>query len=164
MDVPLLGDIVFRKVFAEEKSSEPTLRALLNAILDLKGPHRIAELEINDPHLLENFDDKTSILDVKATDNRGYRYNIEVQLLYHPNFPERCLHYLTRLFNENFSKGQAYSEIRRTVAIALLESVDNQCRVESAFSPQKQGTRREQRRRSGATSSSAADERRSSWG
>jgi predicted transposase/invertase (TIGR01784 family) len=140
MDVPLLRDIVFRKVFAEETSSEPTLRALLNAILGLEGSDRIAALEINDPHLLENFDDKTSILDVKATDNRGYRYNVEVQLLYHPNFPERCLHYLTRLFNENFSKGQAYSEIKRTVAIALLdypfekELMHNIYRMRSLFS------------------------------
>ena len=93
MDIPLLRDIVFRKVFAEERTSEPILRALLNAILGLQGKERIASLEINSPQLLDSFGGKNSILDIKATDDRGHRYNIEVQLLRYPNFHERCLYH-----------------------------------------------------------------------
>lgn len=121
MDVPLLRDIVFRKVFAEEKNSEPILRALLNAILGLTGEKRITSLEINDPHLLDNFDGKNSVLDIKATDQRGYRYNIEVQLLRHAYFPERCLYYWGRLYSENFKKNAPYSQLKRTLVIAIVD-------------------------------------------
>jgi predicted transposase/invertase (TIGR01784 family) len=121
MKIPLLRDIVFRKVFAEEKTSEPTLRALLNAILGLEGKNRILSLEINDPNLLQSFGDKNAVLDVKATDSLGHRYNVEVQLLRYPNFHERCLHYWARLFNENFVVGEPYSKLRRTICIAILD-------------------------------------------
>ena len=60
------------------------------------------------------------MLDVKATDNLGFRYNIEVQLLRYPNFHERCLHYWARLFNENFKEGEPHSRLRRTVCIAIV--------------------------------------------
>ncbi len=57
------------------------MRALVNALLDLNGPDEIVELIFLNPISEKEYvDDKGPIFDLKARDNQGRQYNVEVQL------------------------------------------------------------------------------------
>lgn len=120
----LLNDILFKIVFGSE-SSEPVLRALLNALLHLEGEQRILELVILNPNIdKEYLSEKGPILDVKARDEAGRQYNIEVQL--NPGLGEyiaRSVYYTTKFFCEQLQRGDDYNSLRRTVSISLLDFV-----------------------------------------
>ena len=65
------NDVAFKRLFGIEEH-KPLLVSFLNAILDLKGPLQIKEIELlpqeQIPLLKEG---KKSILDVKCTDDMG---------------------------------------------------------------------------------------------
>jgi predicted transposase/invertase (TIGR01784 family) len=116
-----MNDVVFKIVFGTEKN-EALLRALVNALLGLTGPDRIAELRILNPHAGKDHpDDRGVILDVKARDGHGRLYNVEVQVAEQPAYIQRSLYYAARLFSEQLGKGDPYIQIARTVAISLLD-------------------------------------------
>ncbi|MBX3166728.1 MAG: PD-(D/E)XK nuclease family transposase [Candidatus Eremiobacteraeota bacterium] len=117
----LTNDIVFKLVFGAEKR-ERILRALLNAVLGLKGPDRIVKLTIINPtldkaHALA----KNCILDIKARDGRGRRFNVEVQVSRDPNYLNRSLYYLTSLFSEQLQPGDGYDEITKVVSLSFVD-------------------------------------------
>ncbi|MBT9584090.1 Rpn family recombination-promoting nuclease/putative transposase [bacterium] len=116
-----MNDVIFKIVFGSTENA-PILRALLNAILGLSGPDRIQEVQISNPYgEKKRIDEKEIILDIKARDGEDRRYNVEVQLNREPNYVERSLHYLARLFSEQVGKGEPYTTIRRTVGISILD-------------------------------------------
>ena len=117
----LVNDVIFKIVFGSAENA-PILRALLNAILGLSGPDRIQEVQISNPYgEKKRIDEKEIVLDIKARDGEDRRYNVEVQLNREPNYVERSLHYLARLFSEQVGKGEPYTTIRRTVGISILD-------------------------------------------
>ena len=117
----LLNDVIFKIVFGTPQNTS-VLRALLNALLGLSGSDRIIELEILNPMASTEYVlDRGVILDVKSRDAQGRLYNIEVQVAREPDYINRSVYYLARLFSEQLSRGEPYSEIARTVAISLLD-------------------------------------------
>ena len=75
-----LNDMVFKVVFASA-TNDHLLRALLNALLGLTGTERITEIHILNPYVDKTYlTEKGVVLDIKARDGQGQRYNIEVQL------------------------------------------------------------------------------------
>jgi len=119
--ISLLNDVIFKIVFGSD-SSRPVLRALLNALLGLSGPERIADLEILNPYLdKEHVLDRGVVLDVKARDGRGHLYNIEVQVAGHRAYKERALYYLARLFTGQLEPGDSYTRLQRTIGISLCD-------------------------------------------
>ena len=73
-------DYVFKKLFGTE-ASVPLLLSLLDAVLKPPPDRRLVTLEIIDPfNSKETPDDKLSIVDVKARDQSGRLYNIEMQM------------------------------------------------------------------------------------
>jgi predicted transposase/invertase (TIGR01784 family) len=122
-DYSLLNDIIFKIVFGTD-ANRPLLRALLNALLGLQGPDRITDLTILNPSIdKEYLAQKDAILDVKAQDTRGRRYNIEVQLASRPAYVARAIFYLARLYTDQLEKGDPYSRLARTIGISLLDFV-----------------------------------------
>lgn len=119
----LLNDIIFKIVFGTDEN-RPLLRALLNALLGLTGPDRISDLTILNPSIdKEYLTQKDAILDVKARDTLGRRYNIEVQLASQPAYVARAVFYLARLYTDQLEKGDPYSRLARTIGISLLDFV-----------------------------------------
>ena len=123
MGYGLLNDVLFKIVFGSP-SSEPVLRALLNALLGYTGEDRIAELQVQNPSFDREFvHEKGSILDIKARDRKNRLYNIEVQLT--PGYPDdylkRSIYYLARLYCEQLERGQPYRSLNRTISISLLD-------------------------------------------
>ncbi len=118
----LLNDIMFKIVFGHSQST-PILRALINALLDLRADDRIVDLVILNPASEKTYlSEKGSILDVKARDNAGRQYNIEVQLRAGSvDYIKRSLYYMTKFYCDQLEKGQAYDLLARTVSISLLD-------------------------------------------
>ncbi|MCW5872094.1 MAG: Rpn family recombination-promoting nuclease/putative transposase [Candidatus Eremiobacteraeota bacterium] len=117
----LLNDIIFKIVFGSPKN-ERLLRSLLNAILELEGEDKIVQLSLlaNDVGKAYH-DEKGAILDVRARDGHNRQYNIEVQLKEQTSYIQRSLFYLSKLYSEQLERGRKYGDLRRTVAISILE-------------------------------------------
>ena len=125
MSLPgLLNDIMFKIVFGSPQS-EAVLKCLLNALLDLKGLDRVVDLEILNPNPEKfYFDDKGPILDLRARDEKGTHYNVEVQLRGSDiDYVKRSLYYTTRLFSDQLKSGHDYHLLERSLSISILDFV-----------------------------------------
>ena len=118
----LLNDIMFKIVFGTHQN-EAILRALLNALLSLQGRDKIVELEILSPNAEKVFfDDKGPVLDLKARDEAGTHYNIEVQLRAGViDYTKRSLYYTAKLYCGQLKSGNNYHLLRRSVSISILD-------------------------------------------
>ncbi|MCY6354510.1 Rpn family recombination-promoting nuclease/putative transposase [Clostridium sp. ZS2-4] len=117
-----LNDYIFKKLFGENEVKD-NLVAFLNAVLDRKDRERLVTLEIVDNKELtrELITDKTAILDVRAKTEDGTQIDIEVQLTNQHNMDKRTLFYWGKLFNENISKGEDYTKLKKVITINILD-------------------------------------------
>ncbi len=84
----------FRKIFGKP-GNEICLISLLNSILDL--PQSIESVEFMNPFSYKDFeDDKLICVDVKATDQAGRVFIVEVQIVVHPSFAKRAVYYVCK--------------------------------------------------------------------
>jgi predicted transposase/invertase (TIGR01784 family) len=116
-------DYAFKKLFGTETSA-PVLMSLLDAILKPPPDQKIVSLEITDPfNEKETPDDKLSIVDVKARDQLGRLYNIEMQMQSSATFPDRALYYWAVLYGQQLREGQDYPKLRPTISISIINDV-----------------------------------------
>ena len=74
-------DIAFKKVFGSQEWRHLTM-ALINAVLQPSFRRPLTDLESLNPYTeLATLDDKLSILDIKARDDQGRLFNIEMQMV-----------------------------------------------------------------------------------
>ena len=120
----LLNDVLFKIVFGGSQS-EAVLRYLLNALLNLSGGDKIVKVEILSPSPEKfYFDDKGPILDLKAKDEKGTHYNVEVQLRASVlDYIKRSLYYTTKLYSDQLKSGHEYHLLARSVSISILDFV-----------------------------------------
>ena len=64
--------------------------------------------------------DKLSVVDVKARDEAGRIYQVEIQLLVLPDLPARILYGWADLYSAQLASGQDYGDLKPTYAIWLL--------------------------------------------
>jgi predicted transposase/invertase (TIGR01784 family) len=113
-------DYAFQRLFGVEHNSA-LLIDLLNAVLAPIDDERITEVQLLNPfNAKEAWDDKLSIVDVKARDQAGRLFQIEMQMLAHGFLPERLLYYWSRLFAQELKGGEDYSALRPTISICFL--------------------------------------------
>src|ERR1022692_3065183 len=93
-------DYAFKKLFGSEANT-PVLMSLLDAVLSPPPDRRIVALEIINPfNDKETPDDKLSIVDIKARDQLGRLYNVEMQMQSSATFPDRALYYWAVLYGQ----------------------------------------------------------------
>lgn len=84
----------------------------------------IISVEIKDPFNIKSFPiDKESIVDIKATDETGKRYNIEVQSTGNENFKHRSLYYWAKLYSSQLQEKDFYTKLRPTICINVLNFI-----------------------------------------
>src|SRR5688572_20631558 len=84
-------DYAFKRVFGDPRNADILIH-LLNAIL--RPNVLIRSIEILNPFSDRDFeDDKMSVLDIRARDQQGQLYNIEMQVLLSHDFKGRILYY-----------------------------------------------------------------------
>ncbi len=121
MTYSIINDIIFKIVFAKEENKR-ILIALLNAILGYGGPAAIADITILNPSIdRETVKEKHSILDIKAVDGQGRRYNIEVQLKQEKDYIVRTVYYLAKLFGDQLETGGRYQDLATTIGISITD-------------------------------------------
>jgi predicted transposase/invertase (TIGR01784 family) len=116
-------DIVFKKVFGNESWRDLTV-ALINAVLEARPPHRVVDVELLNPYSEKmTLDDKLSILDIKARDQQGWLYNVEMQMLALAVLIPRLLYYWAKVYGQQLSEGDDYTVLRPTISICFVNAV-----------------------------------------
>lgn len=116
LNIRLTNDFAFKTIF---HAKEP-LKGLLSAIL-LISPEEIVDIEFLDTQLYgEYIEDHEGVVDIKLHLNGSKKINIEMQLARFPNWPERSLFYLCKMYVEGFKKGKGYGKLEQCIHISIL--------------------------------------------
>ncbi len=116
-------DYAFKKVFGSEANT-PVLLNLLEAVLRPPPEQRLVALEIRNPfNDKDALDDKLSILDIKARDQQGRQYNVEMQMLGTPLYPQRVLYYWAVLHSQQLHAGEHYGQLQPTISISFVDGL-----------------------------------------
>lgn len=89
----ITNDIAFRKIFGNE-SKKKTLISFLNAVIELPENKKVTDVEITNPYQLSKLSSaKSTIVDVKARDQSGNTFIVEMQVADLDFFHKRILYY-----------------------------------------------------------------------
>src|ERR1700758_4836620 len=98
--------------------------SVLDCILAPPPGHRIREIELLNPfNPKEALDDKLSILDIKARDQSGRQFNVEMQMLAFRYYEKRILYYAAKLHQQQLHEGEDYLMLRPTISISFLDHI-----------------------------------------
>ena len=112
------SDFVFRKLFGSEENKD-LLISLINAVIQPMVP--IVDVVIKNPFNMASYEGaKESILDIKAVDENGVWYDIEMQILGHVFYGKRALYYAASTYVNQLEAGEDYSTLNTTIGIHFL--------------------------------------------
>ena len=111
-------DFAFKRLFGVEENAD-LLKSLINAVLHENDP--IVHIDLLNPYNeKQSLEAKSSILDIKARDEKGRRYNIEMQVGNQDQYDKRSLYYWAKLYSDTLSKGEPFSKLIKTIGIHIL--------------------------------------------
>ncbi|MFM8490278.1 MAG: Rpn family recombination-promoting nuclease/putative transposase [Bacteroidota bacterium] len=117
----ITNDIAFRKIFGNEQKTAPLI-SFLNAALELEGDHRIAGVSIDNPYYFPRIaGEKAIVLDVRATDQSGNKFVVEMQVADKAGFDKRVQYYISRDYSMQIDKGEDYTVLRPAYFIGILD-------------------------------------------
>ncbi len=112
-------DLVFKKLFGTEQNIQ-LLKSLVNSILPTD--EQVTTLELKNPYNPSDYiTGKISYLDIKATDDKGKWYDIEIQVAPYDFFGMRLLFYWAKIFSSQLKSGETYDDLRKTIVISLID-------------------------------------------
>ena len=116
-------DYAFKRLFGHSKNGL-LLCSLLNAILQWPPGRQIVVAIVLNPFIVqETFDGKSVVLDIRAQDQLGRWYNIEMQIRGHANLEERVLFYWSSLYSQQLKYGENYTKLKPTISVLLMGDV-----------------------------------------
>ena len=119
--VDITNDIAFRKIFGNENKKK-SLISFLNAVIDLPKQEQIIDVEIANPYQLGKLSGgKATIVDVKAKDEKGNVFIVEMQVAEFDFFHKRILYYTSQSYVSQLSKGVNYDKLSPVYFIGILE-------------------------------------------
>ena len=119
--VDITNDIAFRKIFGND-SKKKSLISFLNAVIDLPKNEQIIDVEITNPYQLGKLSGgKSTIVDVKAKDEKGNIFIVEMQVAEFDFFNKRILYYTSQSYVSQIDKGVQYNKLRPVYFIGILE-------------------------------------------
>ena len=115
------NDMAFRKIFGNENRKE-VLVSFLNAILLFENDRRIITVDILTPYQLPALrGGKVTIVDVKAKDQNGREYIVEMQVAEVDGFDKRVLYYASKSYSSQIERGDLYEKLHPTFFIGILD-------------------------------------------
>ncbi len=118
--VDVKNDVAFRKIFGNE-NKKVILISFLNAVLGLDGQDRIKEVTLLNPFQLPRLaGEKSSIIDVRATDGKGATFIVEMQVAEPAGFDKRVLYYTSKDYAAQINSGEDYPLLRPVYFIGVL--------------------------------------------
>ncbi len=119
--VDITNDIAFRKIFGND-SKKKSLISFLNAVIDLPKNEQIIDVEITNPYQLGILSGgKSTIVDVKAKDEKGNIFIVEMQVAEFDYFHKRILYYTSQSYVSQIDKSVRYNKLRPVYFIGILE-------------------------------------------
>jgi len=119
--VDVKNDIAFHKIFGNEQKTNIII-SFLNAILNLVDDQRIKEVTIINPYLVPRIaGEKASIIDVRAKDEQGKQFVIEMQVASVDGFDKRVQYYTCRDYSTQIKRGEQYPLLKPTYFIGILD-------------------------------------------
>ena len=111
-------DCVYKAILGAEENKN-LLLDFLNAVL--APPFPILDVEILNPYNEREFySDKLTIVDVKARDEEGRTYQVEIQLAVFSYLPERMLYTWSDIYQSQLQSGEPFSALRPVISIWML--------------------------------------------
>jgi predicted transposase/invertase (TIGR01784 family) len=115
------NDIAFRKIFGNEQNTAPLI-SFLNASLELEGDSRVVSVSIANPYQFTRIaGEKATILDVRATDQSGRKFVVEMQVADKTGFDKRVQYYISRDYSMQIDKGEDYPLLSPAYFIGILD-------------------------------------------
>ena len=115
-------DLAFKRVFGSPENAF-VLKHLLNAVLSGSRPP-LAEVEVLNPFSQQDgLSERKLILDIKARDEQGHEFLIEMQISLHPAFAERLLLYAAKTYSQQLAEGEGYNLLRPVTVVCFLNAV-----------------------------------------
>ena len=115
------SDVFFRYLFGMPEN-EDLLVDFINAVFRDSGGKTIRSAMVVNPfNLKESFDEKETILDVKAVADDGRFLNIELQVIGNESYRKRIAYYIAKLHSSQLTTGDEYDKIAQTVAIHIVD-------------------------------------------
>jgi len=94
--------------------------SLINSIVE--PDFHLTDVEIKNPfNLADYLDAKETIVDIKAQDQAGLWYDLEMQVLGHIFYGKRAIYYMTTVHADQLLSGQEFSKLRPTIGIHFLD-------------------------------------------
>src|ERR1700712_5002541 len=119
--VDITNDIAFRKIFGNE-NKKISLISFLNAVINFPEGKKVVEVDILNPYQLPKLaNGKSTIIDVKALDNNGNTFIVEMQIAESEFFHKRILYYTSQSYTAQIGKGKDYSKLNPAYFIGILE-------------------------------------------
>jgi len=114
------NDLAFKKIFGDDRHKS-ILISFLNSVLDFKGEQTIVNVTLANPYQVPKIPElKETILDIKATNQKGEEFIVEMQKKDLGNFAKRSLYYTSKAYVAQLPKGNNYLELKRVYFIGLL--------------------------------------------
>src|SRR5437763_1340722 len=114
-------DYAFKHLLGRN-SNRAILLDVIDTVLNPAPGHHIQDLELLNPfNPKEALDDKLSILDIKARDQSGRQFNVEMQMLAYRHYEKRILYYSAKLHQQQLHEGQDYAKLKPTISISFLD-------------------------------------------
>ena len=114
------NDLAFKKIFGNENKKE-ILISFLNSVLDFKDEKTIVSVILDNPYQLPDIEElKETILDIKATNQNGDKFIVEMQKKDLSNFDKRSLYYTSKAYVSQIEKGEEIINLKKIYYIAIL--------------------------------------------
>jgi len=111
-------DLAFKKIFGVEENKD-LLISLINSIVSKED--QVSEVTLLNPYNPKHFkSDKLSILDIKATNQDGKKFNIEIQISDEADYDKRALYYWAKIYTEQLKESEDYSKLSKAIGIHIL--------------------------------------------
>ena len=93
----------------------------LNAVLFLEDDERVVDATITNPFNEKTYpQEKTSAVDIRARDQKGHIFHIEIQVVSHEGMPWRMVYYWSSIFASQLKKKEDYTELKPVISIWVL--------------------------------------------
>ena len=112
-------DFAFKKLFASPENKD-ILISFINSVLGEN--EQIKDIELKNPYNIANYrKGKMTILDIKAVDEKGTWYDIEMQLAEQGYYDKRAFYYWAKVYSDQIESGDDFELLRKTIAINILD-------------------------------------------
>jgi predicted transposase/invertase (TIGR01784 family) len=114
------NDVAFKKIFGDEKHKE-VLISFLNSILDFKDEKTIVDVTLSNTYQLSQIEElKDTILDIKAKNQNGEEFIVEMQKKGGSNFTKRSLYYTSKAYVNQIDKAIDFKKLKKVYYIAIV--------------------------------------------